>query len=179
MYTSKFNASILQCSIPARSARSWHHTRADHPHSRDDALRMCSKFIDFSNLLNWKRIQHPAMVRAVSSLKARGETTFLCLSNANSVFIDTILKVPSRPRIHLFTATEPFSPHSPQHKGLENLYEEIITNPAEWDPSGLLKVRRRIDPEGPQHSCHVGCSPNMCKGMLCLVPERNFESHFY
>jgi pyridoxal phosphate phosphatase PHOSPHO2 len=85
---------------------------------------------------------HPAMVRAVSALKARGETTFLCLSNANSVFIDTILK----------------------HKGLESLYEEIITNPAEWDPSGLLKVRRRIDPEGPQHSCHVGCSPNMCKG---------------
>jgi len=85
---------------------------------------------------------HPAMVRAVSDLKARGETTFLCLSNANSVFISTILK----------------------HKGLETLYEEIITNPAEWQPSGLLKLNRRVDPAGPQHSCHVGCSPNMCKG---------------
>ncbi|KAF4620630.1 hypothetical protein D9613_000433 [Agrocybe pediades] len=85
---------------------------------------------------------HPAMVRAVTNLKKRGETTFLCLSNANSVFISTILK----------------------SKGLEDLFDEIITNPAEWDPSGLLKLRRRVDPEGPQHSCKVGCSPNMCKG---------------
>ncbi|KAJ3791063.1 phosphatase phospho-type [Lentinula aff. detonsa] len=85
---------------------------------------------------------HPAMIRAVSNLKSRGKTTFLCLSNANSVFISTILK----------------------EKGLETLFEEIITNPAEWDASGLLKLRRRIEPEGAQHNCKVGCSPNMCKG---------------
>ncbi|KAF8829107.1 hypothetical protein HHX47_DHR3000717 [Lentinula edodes] len=84
---------------------------------------------------------HPAMVRAVTTLKARGNTTFLCLSNANSVFISTIL----------------------QEKGLDTLFEEIITNPAEWDTSGLLRLRRRIDPEGPQHGCKIGCSPNMCK----------------
>ncbi|KAF9010537.1 phosphatase phospho-type [Cyathus striatus] len=85
---------------------------------------------------------HPAMVRAVSALKDAGITTFLCLSNANSVFISTIL----------------------QSKGLQDLFTEIVTNPAEWEPSGLLNLRRRIDPEGPQHSCKVGCSPNMCKG---------------
>ncbi|KAL0956419.1 hypothetical protein HGRIS_002567 [Hohenbuehelia grisea] len=85
---------------------------------------------------------HPAMVRAVNKLKSGGKTTFFCLSNANSIFISTILK----------------------HKGLESLFDEIITNPAEWDPSGLLKLRRRVDPNGPQHSCTVGCSPNMCKG---------------
>jgi pyridoxal phosphate phosphatase PHOSPHO2 len=51
-----------------------------------------------------------------------------------------------------------------QSKGLQNLFEEIVTNPAEFDSSGLLKLRRRIDPDGPQHSCAVGCSPNMCKG---------------
>ncbi|CAL1706843.1 unnamed protein product [Somion occarium] len=87
---------------------------------------------------------HPAMTRAVKTLKAKvnPETKFLCLSNANSVFIPTILK----------------------EKGLEDLFEEITTNPAEWDPSGLLKLRRRIDPSGPQHNCKVGCSPNMCKG---------------
>jgi len=87
---------------------------------------------------------HPAMVRAVTKLKAatNPQTTFLCLSNANSVFISTIL----------------------ESKGLSTLFEEIITNPAEWDPSGLLKLRRRIDPNGPQHTCKVGCSPNMCKG---------------
>jgi len=83
------------------------------------------------------------MVRAVSKLKESGKTTFLCLSNANSVFISTIL----------------------HEKGLETLFDEIITNPAEWEVSGLLSLRRRVDPKGPQHSCQVGCNPNMCKGL--------------
>jgi len=85
---------------------------------------------------------HPAMVRAVKNLKAAGQTTFLCLSNANSIFISTIL----------------------EDKNLTDLFHEIITNPAEWESSGLLNLRRRVDPSGPQHSCKVGCSPNMCKG---------------
>ncbi|KAG6918523.1 hypothetical protein DXG01_013613 [Tephrocybe rancida] len=85
---------------------------------------------------------HPAMTRGTSKLKSEGKTTFFCLSNANSVFISTILK----------------------SKGLENLFDQITTNHAEWDPSGLLKLRRKVDPAGPQHSCKVGCSPNMCKG---------------
>lgn len=59
-----------------------------------------------------------------------------------------------------------FRSHPPwlQAKGLDDLFDEIVTNPAEWDESGLLKLRRRIDPSGPQHGCQVGCSPNMCKG---------------
>jgi len=87
---------------------------------------------------------HPAMVRAITDLKktADPETTLFCLSNANSVFISTIL----------------------QDKGLLGLFTEIVTNPAEWDESGLLKLRRRIDPAGVQHGCTVGCSANMCKG---------------
>ncbi|KAI0789117.1 phosphatase phospho-type [Abortiporus biennis] len=87
---------------------------------------------------------HPAMIRSVLEVKAKlkPNTTFLCLSNANSVFISTILK----------------------EKGLDSLFDEVITNPAEWDPSGLLKLRRRIDPSEEQHKCTVGCSPNMCKG---------------
>ncbi|KAG0701323.1 putative phosphatase-domain-containing protein [Suillus ampliporus] len=89
-------------------------------------------------------MSHPAMVRGVTKLKGASNptTTFFCLSNANSVFISTIL----------------------ESKGLQNLFEEIVTNPAEFDPSGLLKLHRRVDPNGPQHSCAVGCSPNMCKG---------------
>ncbi|KAK2464235.1 hypothetical protein APHAL10511_003692 [Amanita phalloides] len=85
---------------------------------------------------------HPAMVRAVRKLQAGGKTTFLCLSNSNSVFISTIL----------------------EDKRLTDLFDEIITNPAEWEPSGLLHLRRRIDPNSEQHSCQVGCSANMCKG---------------
>lgn len=60
---------------------------------------------------------------------------------------------------------------------MDTLFDEIITNPAEWDPSGLLKVRRRVDPAGPQHACRVGCSPNMCKGELagkrCLRSQQS------
>jgi len=47
---------------------------------------------------------------------------------------------------------------------MTGIFDEVVTNPAEWDESGLLQVRRRIDPSGPQHQCKVGCSPNMCKG---------------
>jgi pyridoxal phosphate phosphatase PHOSPHO2 len=56
------------------------------------------------------------------------------------------------------------------------LFEEIVTNPAEWDSSGLLKLRRRIDPSGPQHACKVGCNPNMCKGNLG-VSQISFSIH--
>jgi hypothetical protein len=43
--------------------------------------------------------QHPAMIRGVNKLKAaaKPQTTFLCLSNANSVFISTILQVRDGP----------------------------------------------------------------------------------
>jgi pyridoxal phosphate phosphatase PHOSPHO2 len=84
------------------------------------------------------------MVRAITALKktASPETTLFCLSNANSVFIRTIL----------------------QDKGLLDLFTEIVTNPAEWDESGLLKLYRRVDPTGAQHGCMIGCSANMCKG---------------
>ncbi|KAJ3567618.1 hypothetical protein NP233_g6252 [Leucocoprinus birnbaumii] len=84
---------------------------------------------------------HPGMIRAVNKLKQEGKTTFLCLSSANTIFISTILK----------------------DKGLESLFTEIITNPAVWE-GDLLKLRRKIDPDGPQHNCSVGCAPNMCKG---------------
>ena len=45
--------------------------------------------------LTASRLQHPAMIRAVKNLKASQETqvTLICLSDANQVFIDTILKV--------------------------------------------------------------------------------------
>lgn len=87
---------------------------------------------------------HPAMKRGLSHLKTTKSpaTTFFCLSNANSVYISTVLKA------HNFA----------------DLYDEIITNPAHWDDDGVLHVRRRVDPDGPQHSCKVGCKPNMCKG---------------
>jgi len=50
-----------------------------------------------------------------------------------------------------------------QKQGLVDYFEEIVTNPAHWDKD-LLRLRRRVSPDGPQHNCTVGCSPNMCKG---------------
>jgi pyridoxal phosphate phosphatase PHOSPHO2 len=93
------------------------------------------------------------MIRGVQDLKENSSpnTTFFCLSNANEVYIKTIL----------------------QSKGLENLFEEIVTNPATWEKD-LLNLRRRVDPNGPQHNCAVGCSPNMCKGLYitpCILSE--------
>jgi len=87
---------------------------------------------------------HPAMIRGVKHLKASAnpKVTLICLSNSNQVFINTIL----------------------EDKKLGGIFDTIVTNPAEWRGDGLLVVRRRVDPEGPQHSCRVGCSPNMCKG---------------
>ncbi|KAH9083854.1 phosphatase phospho-type [Lactarius deliciosus] len=87
---------------------------------------------DIKDDFEWTDL-HPAMVRGVKTIKAatKPQTTFLCLSSANSVFISTIL----------------------ESKGLQDLFTEIVTNPAEWDPSGLLKLRRHIDPDGPQHNC--------------------------
>lgn len=106
------------------------------------------------------------MKRAVTNLKASSgsETTFFCLSNANAVFIPTILKVRESTNEISFDEQQLILSSS-QSKGLDTLFEKIVTNPAEWDPSGLLRVRRRVDPNGPQHKCSVGCSPNMCKGM--------------
>ena len=75
-----------------------------------------------------------------------------------------------RLHLHHTQGTRGFSPHVifphalSQERGLDTLFDEIITNPAQWDSSGLLKLRRRVDPSGPQHKCQVGCSPNMCKG---------------
>ena len=51
-----------------------------------------------------------------------------------------------------------------QHKGLDEAFSTVITNPAEWREDGLLAVRRRVDPSGPPHGCLYGCGPNLCKG---------------
>lgn len=104
------------------------------------------------------------MIRGVQAVKARDEpkTTFLCLSNSNSVFIDTILKVSHTPPLAFLSSrlTDSFS----QHHGLEDQFVEVITNPAEFQANGLLSLKRRVDPAGEQHGCKVGCSANMCKG---------------
>lgn len=117
------------------------------------------------------------MKRAVLALQAAStpETTFFCLSNSNSVYIDTILRV----RLSsLDLSTEVFVTYCSclfpltlprlQYQGLTNLFSRITTNPASWTDDGKLIIKRRVDPHGPQHGCKVGCSANMCKGQSGL-----------
>ncbi|WWD19695.1 hypothetical protein CI109_104159 [Kwoniella shandongensis] len=88
---------------------------------------------------------HPAMKRAVTSLQERNaETSFLCLSNSNEIYISTIL----------------------EKHGLSNLFADIITNPAHWssDAPDHLIIGRRHPASAPPHGCTVGCLANMCKG---------------
>ena len=84
------------------------------------------------------------MIRGVRTLQSQhADTEFFLLSNSNEVYIGTIL-----PSAGL---TEP------------KLFTEVVTNPASWS-GDLLQLSRRISPDGPQHTCKVGCSANMCKG---------------
>jgi len=87
---------------------------------------------------------HPAMVRGVKRLKQQStpKTTFLCLSASNTIYISTILKA----------------------RGLEDLFDFIVTNPAKWTDDGRLELERRVPKGGPPHNCPNGCGPNMCKG---------------
>ncbi|SPO26278.1 uncharacterized protein UTRI_02554 [Ustilago trichophora] len=96
---------------------------------------------------------HPGVKRGVSNLKAAGQTTFFLLSNSNTVYISTILS----------------------HHKLSDLFDEIVTNPAEFNSEGTLILQRRILASDPhQHGCKVGCSPNICKGSeLESFLERN------
>jgi pyridoxal phosphate phosphatase PHOSPHO2 len=81
------------------------------------------------------------MKRAVTARQAAGDTTFLCVSNSNEVYISTILA---------------------KH-GLSDLFDQVITNPAKWD-GDRLHIGRRVPADAEQHGCTVGCMPNMCKG---------------
>lgn len=90
---------------------------------------------------------HPAMKRGLENLKKRNpDVDLVILSNSNEVYIRTIL----------------------EDKKISHLFDAIITNKAEWTPKGCLNVSRRVDPNGPQHQCKIGCSPNMCKGKCVL-----------
>ncbi|ORY33413.1 phosphatase phospho-type [Naematelia encephala] len=89
---------------------------------------------------------HPAMKRAVLGLKERKpDTVFVCISNSNQVYIQTIL----------------------EKHGLTTLFDTIITNPAHWSTSPIpnrLHVGRRLAASEPPHGCTIGCLANMCKG---------------
>jgi len=81
------------------------------------------------------------MITAIKLAKENG-AELIILSDANTVFIEVILKA--------YDCADVFS--------------YVVTNPAAFDAHGRLRVRRWIPEETP-HGCAL-CSLNMCKGLL-------------
>lgn len=103
------------------------------------------------------------MQRALRYLKSGPvESTVICISSANEVYIDTILKVLTSITYLIFILI--LTSRVEQDKNLSNHFDEIITNPAYWESNGLLNIRRRIERDDVQHGCPNDCYPNMCKG---------------
>lgn len=83
----------------------------------------------------------PEIITALRLMKANGAE--LCIiSDANTFYIDTILK----------------------YHGLDQLFTSIITNPAHFDENGRLHVSRFHGLDKPPHGCDRPCAPNLCKG---------------
>ena len=181
-----------QCSISLWSSFPWNHTRTNRTQSSHHAIRsfIPPSFLSSSTDQWMKKKQHPAMTRAITTLHSKGKSTFLCLSNSNSIFISTILnsKIQSLPPQGQPQGQPQASQPQPQApQPLSNLFAEIITNPATWQ-GDLLKLDRRIPPSSPhQHTCQIGCSPNMCKGKynqstilsFCFLRERGSYNQKY
>lgn len=83
----------------------------------------------------------PAMKELLERLH-NNNTTVLILSDANTVFIESILKA----------------------NGVSKYINKIVTNPGRFTEDGKLVVERLIPRDAPQHNCSNGCAVNICKG---------------
>ncbi|KAG0227859.1 hypothetical protein BGW42_002550 [Actinomortierella wolfii] len=84
------------------------------------------------------------MIEFCRQLHAHG-WKLVILSDSNQVYIQQILS----------------------HYGILDLFDRIITNPAQWCAPDFerLEIRRLIEPHHPPHQCPLGiCSLNICKG---------------
>ncbi|CAO3670911.1 unnamed protein product [Umbelopsis ramanniana] len=84
---------------------------------------------------------HPAMKEVLRRLSGNN-TTVLILSDANTVYIESILKA----------------------NGVRQYVDKIVTNPAQFDTNGRLVIDRLIPKSAQPHGCGNGCALNICKG---------------
>ncbi|KAF9917513.1 putative phosphatase phospho1 [Lobosporangium transversale] len=83
----------------------------------------------------------PEMIAALRLMKSQGAE--LCIiSDANTFYIDTILKV----------------------HDLDQLFTKVITNPGHFDKDGRLRIKRYHDIDQEPHGCSFPCHVNLCKG---------------
>ncbi|KAF9096869.1 hypothetical protein BGX29_008415, partial [Mortierella sp. GBA35] len=96
----------------------------------------------------------PEIIAALRLMKSHGAE--LCiLSDANTFYIDCILKA----------------------HGLDRVFSKIITNPAHFDDQGRLHVARFHGLDKPPHNCPLPCQLNLCKGkeLQNLIDSQNWD----
>ncbi|KAF9967627.1 hypothetical protein BGZ70_008839 [Mortierella alpina] len=100
----------------------------------------------------------PEMIQALELMKSEGADLYI-LSDANTVYIDTVLKA---------------------YK-IDHLFTRVITNPAEFDPRGRLNVVRFHGLDQAPHGCPLPCQPNLCKGqeLQKLIDSHTWEQVVY
>ncbi|KAF9155161.1 hypothetical protein BG015_010865 [Linnemannia schmuckeri] len=93
----------------------------------------------------------PERIEALKLMKEQGSDLYI-LSDANTVYIETVLKA----------------------YNIDHLFTGIITNPASFDSRGRLNVTRYHGLDKQPHQCPLPCEPNLCKG---LELQKLIDSH--
>ncbi|KAG0242745.1 phosphatase phospho-type [Mortierella sp. GBAus27b] len=98
------------------------------------------------------------MITALRLMKSQGAELYI-LSDANTFYIDTILK-----------AFE-----------IDQLFTKVITNPAHFDNQGRLRVVRFHGLDKEPHGCPLPCHANLCKGceLQKLIDSRHWDQVIY
>ncbi|KAF9198211.1 hypothetical protein BGZ49_001046 [Haplosporangium sp. Z 27] len=100
----------------------------------------------------------PEMIEALKLMKSQGSELYI-LSDANTVYIETVLKT----------------------YNIDHLFTEIITNPAKFDERGRLNVVRFHGLDKEPHRCPLPCQPNLCKGreIQKLIDSQSWDQVVY
>ncbi|KAF9427160.1 hypothetical protein BGZ76_002444 [Entomortierella beljakovae] len=100
----------------------------------------------------------PEMIEALKLMKAQGSELYI-LSDANTVYIETVLKTCN----------------------IDHLFTGIITNPAAFDERGRLNVVRYHGLDIEPHKCPLPCQPNLCKGreVQKLIDSKSWDQVVY
>ncbi|KAK3846336.1 MAG: putative phosphatase-domain-containing protein [Linnemannia gamsii] len=100
----------------------------------------------------------PERIEALKLMKEHDSDLYI-LSDANTVYIETILKA---------------------YK-IDHLFTGILTNPASFNPQGRLNVARYHNLDKPPHQCPLPCEPNLCKGLELqkLIDSQHYDQVIY
>ncbi|KAG9319587.1 hypothetical protein KVV02_000612 [Mortierella alpina] len=116
----------------------------------------------------------PEVIAALRLMKAQGAE--LCIiSDANTFYIDTILKASSH-RANAFS--RPFFCFAYE---IDQLFSKVITNPGQFDEQGRLHVSRFHGLDLEPHGCANPCQPNLCKGreLQKLIDAQSWDQIVY